>query len=151
MTAAVPSARERGLQFLRDGAFSDSVEFLLQAVVEDPSDVNSYLYLGLAYAQQGDFDKCVEILEQAADLAPTSAKVHYNLGVAYHKAHRLTQAKDEYLRALGLDPTYAVAKAALDIVPTAPSGGPAQPIELTDAQPPPSEPGPGPDVNAPQQ
>jgi len=123
--AAGASAREQGLRFLREGSPTDSVDFLLKAVVEDPSDVDLYLYLGLAYARQEEFDKAIHILEQAVDVAPTSAKVHYNLGVAYHRASNLTQAKDEYLRALGLDPTYAAAKKALDSLASKQSEQPA--------------------------
>ena len=112
--ASAPTARDRGLQLLREGSFAESIDFLTQAVAEDPLDIDAYLYLAFAYVHQGDFEKCVSVLEQAADAAPTSAQVHYNLGVAYHKANNLTQAKDEYFRALGLDPNYAAAKAAVD-------------------------------------
>ncbi len=114
MTAPKPSAREQGLQLLRDGLASESVDHFLQAIVEEPTDPQLYLYLALAYFQQGSLDKTIEILEQAVDVAPTSAQVHYNLAVAYHKAHNLTQAKDEYLRALGLDPSYTAAKEAVE-------------------------------------
>lgn len=116
MAVDVPSARGRGLQLLREGSFAESAEFLLQAIAEDRSDVDLYLYLALAYARQQDFEKAVSILEQAVDVAPSSAKVHYNLGIAYHKVQNLTQAREEFLRALGLDPDYAVAKAALDSI-----------------------------------
>jgi len=116
MTVNPPSARDRGLQLLREGSLADSIEFLLQTIVEDPADVDAYLYLALAYARQGNFDKCVSLLEQAVDLAPDSAKVHYNLGVAYHKAQNLAQAKDSYLRAIGLDPNYAAAKNAFEML-----------------------------------
>jgi len=111
------------LQLLRDGRASESVDCFLQAIVEEPSDPQLYLYLGLAYFEQGSLDKTIEILEQAADVAPTSAQVHYNLGVAYQKAHNLTQAKDEYLRALGLDSAYAPPKKALETLPTSQDDG----------------------------
>ncbi|HUV04255.1 MAG TPA: tetratricopeptide repeat protein [Armatimonadota bacterium] len=119
--AAGVSARDQGLQLLREGSIGDSVGFLLKAIVEDPSDVDLYLYLAFAYTHQDDLDKAIHILEQATDVAPASAKVHYNLGVAYHRADNTTQAKDEYLRALGLDPTYTAAEKALDSL--APEGG----------------------------
>ena len=123
--AASASALEQGLRYLREGSIAESVEFLLKAIVEDPSDVELYLYLGLAYAKQEELDKAIHILEQAVDVAPASAKAHYNLGVAYHRGSNLTQAKDEYLRALGLDPTYAAAKRALDSLASKQSEQPA--------------------------
>lgn len=108
------TARDQAISLLKDGQPADSIDFFLQAIVEDPADVESYLYLGFVYARQDQLEKAVDVLEQAVDVAPTNPKVHYNLGVAYQKAHNITQAKDEYLRALGLDPSYAIAKKALD-------------------------------------
>jgi Tfp pilus assembly protein PilF len=98
MSSTTPSARDRGLQLLREGSLAASVDFLRQALEENPSDADLYLYLALAYAKTGDISNAEEILEKAADIAPTSAKVHYNLGVAYQKSHKVTQAKEEYLR-----------------------------------------------------
>jgi Tfp pilus assembly protein PilF len=117
MSAQALSARDRGIQLLREGSVAESVGFLLQAITEEPSDVDLRLYLALAYAHEGNLDQSIDVLEEAVYLSPTSAKVHYNLGVAYHKGHNLTQAKDEYLRALGLDPSYIAAKNALDTLP----------------------------------
>lgn len=110
------SARDRGIQLLKEGSMNESVEYLLQAINEDPNDTELYLFLGFAYAKQNEYFKTIDLLEQAIDLAPTNAKIHYNLGVAYHKVNNMTQAKDEFLRALGLDPSYEVAKTALDSV-----------------------------------
>lgn len=123
MAAAPTTSRDRGIQLLKEGFFADSIEFLLQAINENPTDIDLYLYLGMVYARQDNLDMSIDILEQAIDIAPTSAKAHYNLGVAYHKLHNLTQAKDEYLRALGLDPSYTSAKQALDAVTSAQSAG----------------------------
>lgn len=121
MVSDALTTRERGVELLREGSIADSIEFLLQAIAEDPSDINLYLWLGLAYAHEGDFDKSISILEQAADVAPISAKVHYNLGVAYYRAKNLTQAKDEFIRAAGLDPNYTAARNALEIVARLPN------------------------------
>lgn len=110
------SARDQGLRFLKLGALTEAIEHLTQALDEDPEDVDLYMYLGYAYAKHDEMHKSIDVLEHALDLAPTSAKLHYNLGVAYQKIHNLTQAKDEYMRSLGLDPGYQAAKAALDSV-----------------------------------
>jgi superkiller protein 3 len=85
-----------------------------QALEQEPTDPQLYLYLGFAYFGKGDLEKMIETLEKALDVAPTSAQIHYNLGVAYQKSHNATLAKNEYLRALGIDPAYAAAKQALE-------------------------------------
>ncbi|MBP6964617.1 MAG: tetratricopeptide repeat protein [Armatimonadetes bacterium] len=114
MTAEGQSPRDQGLEFLRQGLIEQGIEALKQALELDPSDPQIYLYLGLAYFRQDDLENVIEILEKAIDVAPTSPQIHYNLGVAYQKAHNSTLAKDEYLRALGLDPSYSAAKQALE-------------------------------------
>lgn len=114
MTAEQKSPRDQGLDLLRQDLAEQSIDWFSQALEQEPSDPQLYLYLGLAYFKQGDLDKMIETLEKALDVAPTSAQIHYNLGVAYQKSHNATLAKDEYLRALGIDPTYAAAKQALE-------------------------------------
>ena len=125
--AVTGTPREMGLQLLREGSFDESIDFLLQAIAQTPSDVDVHLYLALAYARHGEAEKSVEVLEQATVLAPQSAKVHYNLGVAYHMVGNVTQAKDSYLRASNLDPDYAPAKSALDKLSGTSTGGASKP------------------------
>lgn len=117
------SARDQGIRFLKEGANTEAIEFLQEAIDEDPKDVELYLYLGYAFAKNEDFQSTIDILEKAVDLAPTSAKIHYNLGVAYQKMHNITEAKDEYMRALGLDSGYQAAKTALDCILAQQSAG----------------------------
>ncbi|MHB1458352.1 MAG: tetratricopeptide repeat protein [Armatimonadota bacterium] len=117
------SARDQGIRFLKQGSNKEAIEFLQEAIDEDPKDVELYLYLGYAYGKSEDFQSTIDILEKAVDLAPTSAKIHYNLGVAYQKMHNITEAKDEYMRALGLDPGYQAAKMALDSILSQQSAG----------------------------
>ncbi len=114
MAAGASNARDKGIRLLREGSPAESIDFLVQAIELEPEDLDLYLFLGLAYAKKGDLQSSVDILEHAINLAPSSPKLHYNLGVAYHKADRITQAKEQYIRALGLDPCYDAAKKALD-------------------------------------
>ena len=123
---ATGSPREVGLQFLREGSFAESIDFLLQALVDAPADVDLHLCLGYAYAREGEVDKCIDVLEQASAIAPDSPKVHYNLGVAYHMAQNLTQAKEAYLRATNLDASYVPARNALEKI-SGPGAGDAGP------------------------
>jgi len=116
------SARDEGIRYLKQGSNKEAIEYLQEALEEDPKDADLYLYLGYAYGKNEDFQSTIDILEKAVDIAPTSAKIHYNLGVAYQKIHNITEAKDEYMRALGLDPGYQAAKAALDSLISTMSG-----------------------------
>ncbi|MHB0913653.1 MAG: tetratricopeptide repeat protein [Armatimonadota bacterium] len=119
MTDGTPTEREHATELLKQRDFERSIPSLLKAIADEPQDVDLYLYLAYAHAQNGDIDKAIKILEDTVDIAPANAKVHYNLGVAYQKARNTTQAKDEYLRALGLDAAYTAPKQALDSLDTA--------------------------------
>ncbi len=114
MTAEEQSLRDQGVDLLRQGLAEQSIDAFLQALEEEPTDPQTYLYLGLAYFKQGSLEKMIETLETAVDKIPASPQIHYNLGVAYQKSHNATLAKDEFLRALGLDPNYAAARQALE-------------------------------------
>lgn len=107
------SAKGRGIQLLREGSVTKSIDFLLEALSEDGNDIEVHLFLAAAYAQQEAFEKAVSLLERAVELEPDSAKIHYNLGIAYHRAQNLSAAKDEFVRAVNLDPDYEPAKKAL--------------------------------------
>ena len=109
-----PSERDRGLRLLRNGSYGASIELLYNVLMADPEDAEVYMAIGYAFAQTGQIEKSIDILEQGANTASTSPKMHYNLGVAYQRAARNSLAKDEYLRALSLDPSYLAAKNALD-------------------------------------
>lgn len=108
----------QAIELLQKKSYLDCIALLQEALVETPKNVDMYLYLAYAYAREGLVDDCIEVLERAVDVAPASAKVHYNLGVAYQKQHNITEAKDEFLRALGLDASYAAPKQALDFLAT---------------------------------
>jgi len=113
---------------LQEFRYAESIPLLTSAIDESPGDIDLHIYLAYAYSQTGEPEKSVELLKHASDLSPKSAKIHYNLGVAYQKAQNVTQAKDEYLRALGLDAMYTPAKTALDSLPHS--------VEIPDAKQP---------------
>ena len=114
MLAGTQSNRELALKLLSEGSYAQCIDLLQKALTEQGDEIDLHLYLAYAYAKDGKMHDSVEALEHATDLFPTSAKVHYNLGVAYQRIHNNTQAKEEYLRALGLDANYIQAKHALD-------------------------------------
>ncbi len=110
------SARDEGLRYLKQGSLAEAIDYLTEAIEEDPKDVELYLYLGYAYAQSNEYYKAIDVFTSGIDKDFNSAKLHYNLGIAYLKVNNLTMARDEYMKALGIDASYTAAKTALDKV-----------------------------------
>ena len=75
--------------------------YLENAIIEDPSNIKAYLYLGIVYEQLNMADEAIavyrQILDRAGDL---TANVANNLGNAYFKKDNITEAETAYTRAL---------------------------------------------------
>ena len=63
-----------------------------------------FLDLGLAYYDQHDLPGATAALGTAVLLGPEHAETHFNLAVIYEKDNRLTEALQEIVRALVLEP-----------------------------------------------
>jgi len=84
--------------------------YLENTIVEDPSQVMAYLYLGIAYEQMDRTDEAIavyrQILSQAGDL---TANVANNLGNAYFRKGSVMEAEAMYTQALEADHVFAAA------------------------------------------
>jgi tetratricopeptide (TPR) repeat protein len=102
------------------------VSLLLVAVPlvsQQTNDPEALKNLGRAALAEGNADKAVELLQKAVELRPNSAEYHYRLGqalgAAAMKASFFSQAslagktRDEFLKAVQLDPNYLDARNAL--------------------------------------
>lgn len=114
MTPEPGSALDQGIRHLQANDLQAAIEYLQQAVREDPSNGRAYGYLGIAQSQLGDLAAGVASLEEAARLQPEDAGAHYNLGVALTQAQRLSEARAALQRALALDPNHSRARGALE-------------------------------------
>lgn len=91
-----------------------AVEYYRRALSEDARMVPARTRLAIlllkdpATATEG-----VRLLSETAALAPDNANVHFNLGVALAARGDLSGAEAHYLRAVALDPGYALAHEAL--------------------------------------
>ncbi len=71
-------------------------------------------FVGYQSLKMGAVDTAVKVLTANVADHPTSATAHFNLGRALAAAHDTAGAKQEFKRALQLDPTLSAAAAALD-------------------------------------
>jgi tetratricopeptide (TPR) repeat protein len=88
----------------------EALAFLENAVADDPSHAQAYLYLGIAYEQLGRTGEAIaayrKILDRAGDL---NVHVVNNLGNVYFKEGDMVDAEQCYSQAIETDPAYASA------------------------------------------
>jgi Flp pilus assembly protein TadD len=80
-----------------------------RAMPDSPNVADTLAY---AYYQKGVYNSAIELLQEAAKRAPQNATVHYHLGMAYQKTNKLVQARQEFEKALQLDPKSSYAETA---------------------------------------
>src|ERR1043166_6384165 len=99
---------------------------------QNPNDPEALKNAGVAAMTQGDADKAAGLFEKAVQLRPNVAEYHYLLGQAYgdqaqnaslfSKASLAGKCRDEFLKAVELDPNNINARFALiDYFTIAPS------------------------------
>jgi len=100
----------------------DAILDFVTATRLDPTHGFAFNNLGLCYLLAAKPERAVAPLEKAATLLPEVAFVHNNLGIAYERSDQKAEAREEYSKALELDPSYvkaAVNKARLSALAAA--------------------------------
>ena len=72
--------------------------------------------LGWVYYRKNIYSRAIVYLKEAADKLPNQPVVHYHLGMAYYKNGQIDLAKKELNRALQIDPNFAGAAEAKDVL-----------------------------------
>jgi tetratricopeptide (TPR) repeat protein len=99
-----------GAELLMLNKPAEAVIFLENAVASDPSNVQSYLYLGIVYEQLEKYDEAIAVYRKVMPLAGNfTAVAANNLGNAYFQKGNAGQAEDFYSRAINADSAYAKA------------------------------------------
>ncbi len=107
-----------GLAYLMDRRIDLAIASFRKAIELDPTFSDAYNNLGSAYVQRLDYDRATDAFKQAlanpAYLTPQRA--HLNLGNVYAAQGRLTDAIEEFKRALDISPDFAEAHNRLGYV-----------------------------------
>ena len=76
-----------------------------KALTQLPLCANLYFNLGLSYYFSGDYLLARENFERVTQLDSYYPDAHYFLGLVYRKEGKITEAKEEFIREVNLDPT----------------------------------------------
>ena len=74
-----------------------------------------YSQLGMEYGKQGRFAEAQEVLDRAEKLDANFAATYVNRGNVYAATNDYARAKEQYLKALAIDPSIEVAKKNLAV------------------------------------
>jgi Tfp pilus assembly protein PilF len=107
-----------GWTYSFQGRYDDAIAACKEAIAVDPDFGNPYNDIGSYLIKLGHLDEAISWLE-AAIKAPRYEPRHYphcNLGQVYWAKGLLTRAKEEFERALAIEPDYTFARAALSAI-----------------------------------
>ena len=115
MTRSDADRRRLERDFRPKAAAEEAVGYEMQLAVA-PNDVAVHDDAALLYLELGKPGAALAHFEAAARLRPGSASAAYNVGTAHEAAGRLTDAADQYQRAIVLDSSFAPARVNLGTV-----------------------------------
>ncbi len=95
--------------YVRKGAYTAAIPFLIRAVAEFPSDAHIRVLYGTVLREQGLYPQAEKELLEATRLAPSSAAAWASIGVLYDLMRRPTDAEAAHRKAIELAPRNATA------------------------------------------
>lgn len=96
--------KQKALDLLNSGKFTQALPILSTLFHKDPSDVDTVYRLGLSYNEVGQFQQAAVILEKLVDLEPGHVHGLVGLGVAEVASGNLLIAEEWLNKALTLEP-----------------------------------------------
>jgi len=98
-----------GAAYGKKGDYEKEVEYNLNAIRQDPSNVQAYSNLCLAYSLLGDNDRALGYGMKALTVDPDHADAYNNLGVLFGQMGDFQKARDYFQAALRLNPDHVQA------------------------------------------
>jgi O-antigen ligase len=99
-----------GNTYLGAGRFEEAIRYYGRAAVYHPYWPQGYGNLGLALAQAGFFADAEKYLNYSLQLDAYQPLVHNTLGTVYFQQKRKQEAKEEFLKALAIEPDLILPK-----------------------------------------
>jgi len=89
---------------VEDGMHGEAVEFLLEAIAEDPKNIDLLFELAYSYEQLGNTSEAILVYKSILDNDPYSSETWFNLGQACFNESRYDEAIEAYDYALVVNP-----------------------------------------------
>jgi len=99
-----PAEYNLGLVKIVQKRYADAITVFSQAVKDDPSLVDCYLFQGISYYNVQEFDRAVPPLKKFLELQPGDGQVRFFLAASYEALHDVPNAALQYLGQIELTP-----------------------------------------------
>jgi hypothetical protein len=94
---------EQGKQLYHQGQWQLALDWLDQAITDDPASADAHIYRGRTFFADGDTDAAIADYRRAIDLAPDDCEAYYHRAIAYRAQGKADLAKSDEQRARRLD------------------------------------------------
>lgn len=110
-----PSLRAAALCFKNIGEMDSAVTYFEGAIVNNPKDIESYIYIGDIYYEKKDFHEAMTYYDRALEIGPISADAYMRQGNIYYGWREYERARAHYSKAVETDSSLHMAKLMLGL------------------------------------
>ena len=93
--------------YQENGENQKALDYLKQAIENQPKNGEFRYYLGTFYEDSEDFENAEKYIKQAIELEPDNPKFYFRLGVVYDKAKKKEASMEAMRKVIALDPKHA--------------------------------------------
>lgn len=86
--------------------YSQMTKDLVNEVLNNPQDVNTWIQLGHTYFDTDQYEKAINAYEKALELNPKNANVLTDLGIMYRRSGQPHKALENFEKAMTVDPKH---------------------------------------------
>jgi tetratricopeptide (TPR) repeat protein len=97
--------------------WDEGIQHVRSALAVDPYSAEAHNTLGSIFLRKQDFLGARTELQEAVRLKPDFVFAHYNLGLADRALGNSESARQDFEKALAIDPKFTPAQSALDRLP----------------------------------
>lgn len=91
-------------RLIKDGKFAEAKDVLADLLQSDPQNRDALLHLGVCYSELGNPERAVRTLSECVKHHPDDSNAYVALGYAYFLLRQNGPARENFLKALEIDP-----------------------------------------------
>jgi len=102
-----------GVHAFRAGRFREAMAIFADAIELNPKNATAWLYVGMVHREIGSYDKSISCISESITFDSGNPMAYVERADSYYRKGDVASAKNDVVKALGLDPNYSDAYALL--------------------------------------